>query len=157
MRVADAPPAPALLIIDFITTPSTPPSLRGGLSASATRISPFGSTSIERGWSSPSAKRATFSPCAARGASPAGQRVASGTFIVGMVCAFCDAITGTRPLSSAVEKRATSGRESTYNMIPPTTIRTARAMAAYFRILRMGSVLHGDGTTAKGRLAPPDG
>ena len=44
---------------------------------------------------------------------PAGQRVASGTFIVGMLSARCVAITGTRPLSSAVEKRATSGRDNT--------------------------------------------
>jgi len=114
MRFADGlRPAPALLIRFFITAPCTPPSLRGGLCDSATSMSPLGRTSMARGWSSPSAKRWAVSPSAARGACPAGQLVASGTLIVGKVSVRCDAITGTRPLSSAVEKRATSGRDMT--------------------------------------------
>jgi len=113
MRFADLPPAPALLIRLLITLPSMPEVSRGGLCASATSTSPFGSTKIERGWSRPSANRWTASPSAATGACPAGQCVASGTFIVGKVSGRCAAITGTRPLSSAVEKRATSGRDIT--------------------------------------------
>ena len=85
MRSALGVTAPAPFMIIVCTRPRSPlpSSGLGGALVSATSTSPFGSTRSQRGWSSPSARAATWRPAAAVGRSPAPQPTAFAVWMVG--------------------------------------------------------------------------
>src|SRR3989344_3161413 len=99
------------------------PALLGSVADSAARTSPFGSTSSQRGWSRPSAKRVTVNPGGALGAAPADQPTTSGTPMVGirlLFGAFSGGL-GPKPTKGSLDpleqpaaaRKASSGRART--------------------------------------------
>src|SRR5262249_56336360 len=79
--------------------------------ASATVMSPLGSTLIQRGWLGPAANALTLSPGAATGVCPGAQPLAVGILSVGMLpCGLAVGIFGALPQAGSCAPPCTSCR-----------------------------------------------
>jgi hypothetical protein len=110
MRLALGTDAPASFINCLRTSAlmPLPSSGRSGALVSATRTSPLGSTSSQRGWFRPLANAPTRKPAAAVGVLPSGQPLAGAICTVGIRLLFGSGSCGYGPSLAAGAKRAVS-------------------------------------------------
>src|SRR3954465_6099881 len=105
--------------------PGGPGSVPGPL-VSATRTSPFGSTYIQRGWSSPLANALTFKPAAAAGIVPAGHPAAFATLTLVISALSGGGSIGLGPMPASSGSRAGPPQAA---RAPQTKVMTGRLIA----------------------------
>src|SRR5271163_1256319 len=106
---------------------------------SATRTSPLGSTSIQRGWSRLRANALTLRPSAATGVCPSDQPLAVGILSVGIApCGFAAGISGLLPQAGSCVP-CLSRRN--WSAVPPTTATAREKTAEKLNPLSPGKLL----------------